>query len=123
MDNLSLEDFVDFYIEAVLEAVKGNYLSDLNAFYEHIFTRVSKRTDLSKEEIKSLHHPFHWELFLRENSPLELISLGKMESSYYEIRVRSKNSPLEKTELATGILKKYGVLLQQKLDKISKYHD
>jgi len=122
MSNLSLEDFVDFYIEAVSEAVQKNYLSDLDIFYEYIFTRVSERTGLSMEEIKSLHHPFHWDLFLDKTSPLELVNLRKRGSNY-QIYVRPKNSPLEKTELTAGILKKYRTLLQQRLDKITKHHD
>lgn len=137
MSNLSLEDFVDFYIEAVSEAVQGNYLSDLDLFYKYIFKRVSEKTDFSIEEIKSLHHPFHWGLFLGKNSPLELIPPRKMESPEgkelrqdfpwfainYRICVRSKNSSLEKTELAEGILKEYRTLLQQRLDKILKDHN
>lgn len=137
MNNLSLEDFVGFYIEAVSEAVQGNHLPDLDSFYKHIFKRVYEKTGLSVEEIKSLHHPFHWGLFLGKNSPLELIPPRKMESPEgkelrqdfpwfainYRICVRSKNSSLEKTELAKDILKKYRTLLQQRLDKILKCHN
>lgn len=122
MIKLSLEDFVGSYLEAVSEAVQGNCLSDLNTFYDNIFKIVSDRTGLSVEEIGSLHHPFHWELFLKKNSPLELISPTKTERTY-RICVRQKNSPLEKKELAKGILKEYRTLLQQRLDKLLQYHN
>ena len=117
MGNLSLEEFADFYIEAVSEAVQENCLSNLDVFYEHVFTRVSERTGFSVEEVKSIHHPFHWCLFLKENPPLELFALGKMESGY-GISIRQKNFLMEKEELATRILKKYRPFLQQKLDNI-----
>jgi len=123
MSNLSLGDFVDFYIEAVSEAVQEHPLSDLETFYKHIFKRVSERTDLSREEINSLHHPFHWELFLKENSPLELFFLPTKTENNYKICIRQKGLPLEKAELVKGILKKYRTFLQQGLEKISKYHN
>ena len=122
MIKLGLEDFVDSYIEAVSEAVQEKHLSDTNTFYEYVFKRVSEKTGLSREEINSFHHPFHWELFLKKSSPLELF--GPVETGgNYGIRSRSKNIPLEKTELAKGILTKHRTLLQQNLDKILQYHN
>ncbi len=117
MGNLTLEDFVDFYIEAVSEAVQKNNLYDLDAFYEYVFTMVSKRTGFSVEEVKSLHHPFHWYLFLEVTSPLELVNTGNIESNC-RIRFRQENSPLEKIELSSGVLEKYRISLQQRLDNI-----
>jgi hypothetical protein len=123
MSNLSLEDFVDSYIEAVSEAIQGNHLPDLDSFYEDIFKRVHEKTGLSREEINSLHHPFHWYLFSEKNSPLELFFLPTKTESNYKICIRQKGLSLEKTELVKGILEKYKTLLQQRLDKILQYHN
>ncbi len=43
-------------------------------FYEHVFKRVSEKTGFSIEQIISLHHPFHWNLFSKYNSPLKLVA-------------------------------------------------
>ena len=118
MSKFSLEDFVDYYVEAVLEAVQNNY-AGLDAFYEYIFGKVSERTGFSKEEIKSLHHPFHWNLFLEKTSPLELVT-PKKNGNNYEILIRKENSPLDKSKLASNVLGEYRTLLQQRLDRISK---
>lgn len=119
MGNLSLEDFVDYYVEAVLEAVQKSYVS-LDVFYEYIFGRVSERTGFSREEITSLHHAFHWSLFLGKDSPLELVTPKKNGGGDYEINVRQENSPLDKPKLASSVLGEYRTLLQQRLDRISK---
>ncbi len=118
MNKLSLEDFVDYYVEAALEAIQNNS-TNLDAFDEYILTRVFERTGFSREEIKSLHHPFHWNLFLEKTSPLELVT-SKKGGNNYEIRVRQENSSLDKSKLVSSILEEYGILLQQKLDKILK---
>ena len=121
MSNLSLEDLVDNYIETVLEAVQVKNLFDLDAFYEYVFTKVSERTGFSAEEVKSLHHPFHWILFQGKNPPLELVPPRKMGNDY-GIRVGQKDSPLEKSKLVADILNKYGVYLQKRLDMIPEHN-
>ena len=118
MSKLSLENFVDCYIEAVLEALEKNPLN-LNIFYEHIYGRVSEKTGHSRDEIKSVHHPFHWNLFLKKESPLELVTSGRGGNGY-EIHVRQENSLPKKPELVSSVLKEYGTLLQKKLEKIQK---
>ena len=122
MSNLSLEEFVNFYIETVSEAVQENCLSNLNAFYELVFAKASEKTGFSIEEIIYLHNPFHWELFLMDYSPLELVSLIGAKSGY-EIRSTQKNSPLEKEKIAKCILEKHGTYLQQRINRLSEARD
>lgn len=120
MGSMSLEDFVSIYIDAVSETIQESHFSDIDIFYEQVYTRVSGKTGLSREEIVSLHHPFHWILFLEKDSPLEFFNTGKKENSC-GIRILEKNYPIRKTELVTGILQKYRTWLQQRLDRISEY--
>ena len=127
MTKINLEDFVNFYIEAVfdvvqessLNSVQESYLSDLDFFYEHVFNRVSQITGFSKEKIISLHHPFHWSLFLKDSSPLKLVAKKDRSERGYEINVRNAGQevlPMEKSALVSEILREYGILLQQKIE-------
>ena len=118
MNKVNLENLVDCYVEAILEAIQKNYTS-LDFFYEYVFSRVSEKTGFSKEEIKSIHHPFHWNLFLRETSVLQLV-LSKENGNNYDVHVRPENIPLDKSKLASSVLGEYRTLLQGKLDKIQK---
>ncbi len=123
MDKINLEDFANFYIEAVLNLVQGNYLSDLDVFYENVFKRVSEKTCFSTAQIIFLHHPFHWNLFLKDDSPLELSAKKNRGERGYAINVRNagqETTPLEKSALVSRILKEYGELLKQRMDKIPK---
>ena len=118
MSRVNLEDLVDCYVEAILEAIQNNY-TRLDVFYKHIFARVSEKTGFSEEEIKSIHHPFHWNLFLKKTSVLELIT-SKENGNNYNVYVNPENLPLNKSKLSSSVLGEYRELLQEKLDKIQK---
>ena len=123
MGKINLEDFANSYIEAVLNLVQENHLSDLDIFYEHVFKRVSEKTGFSIEQIIFLHHPFHWNLFLEDSSPLKLAAKKNRGERGYAINVRNagqETTPLEKSALVSRILKEYGELLKQRMDKIPK---
>ena len=92
-------------------------------FYEHVFKRVSEKTGFSIEQIISLHHPFHWNLFLEDSSPLKLAAKKNRSERGYAINVRNagqETTPLEKSALVSQILKEYSGLLKQRMGKIPK---
>ena len=113
----SLEDFVGVYIGVVLETIQENGLLGLDDFYSYVFVKVSERTGLSKKEVKYLHHAFHWNLFLRSYSPLELVPSQENGENY---EVRLKKSLPEKSELVAHILKENRKWLEARLKNLKQ---
>lgn len=110
MDNLRLEEFVETYIDSVIEVIKGKDSLGLNDFYSHIFGRVSEITGLSQEKVRDLHHAFHWALFITKKPYLEIF-IPKGNGSGYKIKQKEETS-LEKSELVKRVFGEYGIWLR-----------
>lgn len=115
MEDLDSESFADIYIDAALEAVRVNDPQILDDFYSYVFRRVSERTGLSEEGIRYVHHAFHWVLFLRTYSPLEIVHSQEINSLS---RVGLKSNPLEKLELVSRLLSEHGTWLGERMKNI-----
>jgi len=115
MRDLDSESFADIYIDTALEAVSLNDPQTLDDFYKHIYGKVSERTGLPEEGIRYVHHAFHWILFLRDYSPLEIIDPQGINGLS---RVRLKSNPLEKSELVSRLLSEYRTWLEERMKNI-----
>ncbi|MDP3992466.1 MAG: hypothetical protein Q8P79_03110 [Nanoarchaeota archaeon] len=114
MADSSLKDFVEAYIDTALEASKNGQLC-MNDFDAYIFRKVSERTGLPEDAVRYLHHPFHWVLFLKKDSPLEVIQSSKANGSS---RVQIKN-PVEASSLISRILNEHGAMLEERFKKVT----
>jgi len=114
MGDFTLRDFAETYVGVALEAARNN--PTMNAFYIYVYTEVAKRTGLSSEDVKYLHHPFHWTLFLEQNHPLEMIDSPK---SNGDSRARIKKDADVSPDLISRILEKHGIMLEERFRKIS----
>lgn len=100
----SLKKFIDKYVSVVLKVVQKRGDLGLKEFYDyHVFKEVSKRTGFSEEQVRYMHYAFHWNLFSRKDSPLELIPFEESEENY---KVEAKDGPPKKSKLIRQILKK-----------------
>jgi len=115
--NLDSESFVNIYIDTALEVVSVNDPPTLDDFYKYIFERVSERTGLSEKGIKYVHHAFHWALFLRDYSPLEIVHPQGINGLS---RVGMKSNPLEKSELVCHLLREYRTWLDARLKNLKQ---
>lgn len=115
MTNLDLKTFADVYVGAALEAVSVDDFLTLDDFYKDIYRKVSKRTGLSEEGIRYVHHAFHWVLFLKTYSPLEIAHSQGINGLS---RVRLKSNPLEKSELVFRLLGEHRVWLEERIKNI-----
>ena len=114
MTDLDSELFADIYIDTALEAVSANDPPTLDDFYKYIYGKVSERTGLSGERIKYVHHAFHWVLFLKNYSPLEIVHSQGINGLS---RVKLKSNPLEKSELVSRLLSEYRTWLEERMKK------
>lgn len=115
MVNSDLELFAETYINTSLEAAQMSPPLDMNGFYDYVFKRVSERTGLSEEDIKYLHHVFHWGLFLKSYSPLEVINPVTANG---DPKIKIKNNPPEVSALVPRILREHRVWLEERMKKI-----
>ncbi|MBD3253032.1 hypothetical protein GF386_04835 [Candidatus Pacearchaeota archaeon] len=84
--NCSLEDFCRFYISTAFR-IGGERYSEgpmpFDIFEDRLRIKVSEYAGISSEEVKYLHHPFHWELFLKDNcSPLSYVQSTEPDTDY-----------------------------------------
>lgn len=115
MGDLDLESFADIYIDTALEAVGIKDYPTLDCFYSYVFREVSERTGFSGEGIKYVHHAFHWVLFLKNYSPLEIAHSQGINGLS---RVRLKNNPLEKSKLVSHLLSEHRTWLKERMKNI-----
>lgn len=117
MNDFDLRHFAETYIGVALEA--SNRGLNLNDFYSYIYQEVAKKTGLSEDAIRHLHHPFHWVLFSWDNShsPLEIAESQKLNGSS---GIQVKN-PIETSVLVSRVLEKHSVLLGQRLEKAKTF--
>ena len=113
----SLENFVDVYIGTALEIVQGNGSLNRDDFDNFVFENVSTRTGFSIKDVKYLHHVFHWNLFLRSYSPLEIVVPLEVTESY---QVRLKKDVPKKSELVSHILEENREWLKARLERIGR---
>ena len=113
---LSLDDFVDIYLSSVLKSIPKDGLRSLDDFYNSVFQDVSKRTGFSTEQIKYLHHAFHWSLFLRNESPLKIGYLEKNDGDY---KIGLRNGSIRKDEQVSRVLAENNVWLESRLKKLN----
>jgi hypothetical protein len=116
MEDFSSNRFADVYICSVLEILRNNNPLSAENFYNYIFSDVSKKTGFSEDEIKYLHHAFHWSLFLEENHPLEIFPCEPRNEEYL---VRLKDGKPEKSKLVENVLEKHKVWLEKRMERIS----
>lgn len=115
MRSLDLESFADIYVSVALEAAGVNDSPTLDDFYKYICGKVSDRTDIPEEGIRYVHHAFHWVLFLKNYSPLEITHSQGINGLS---RVRLKSNPLEKSELVSCFLSEHRTWLEERMKNI-----
>ncbi len=114
MGGLNPESFAEIYIHTALEAVGVKDPPTVDCFYSYIFGKVSERTGLSEGGIRYVHHAFHWVLFLKNYSPLEITHSQGINGLS---RVRLKSNPLEKSELVSRLLGEHRIWLEERMRK------
>ena len=117
MNNLRLEEFVETYIDSVIEIIKSNDSLGLNDFYSQIFGRVSEITGLTQEKVKYLHHAFHWSLFITRKPYLEIVVL-KGNGGGDKVKQKEETT-LEKSELVKRVFGEYGLWLYSRWNNLA----
>jgi len=114
MQDIDLESLSRNYIDIAMEAAKENL--SLNDFYSVIFRRLTEMTGLSSNDILSIHHPYHWILFLEPGHPLKIVDPRTID---HGPRVRiEENVKIENSELVSKLLDRYGTTLKERIRKI-----
>jgi hypothetical protein len=98
--SFNLNHFANTYVRTSFEIVGPDTCINLERFYEALFQKVSEKTKCSLEDIRCLHHAFHWSLFLREYSPLLMVSSGN--ASCPVINVQRGPAPWWRYNFYTG---------------------
>jgi hypothetical protein len=119
---ISSENFADTYFSSVLEILQKEIVEKeqpsklrMDDFYKHLFKKVADKIGFSESEIKYLHHPFHWTLFLGQPPFLGLI-YSKVFGEGYLIKL--KNGMPEKSKLISSVLEKHGKLLEARIENL-----
>ena len=84
--DFDLNLFTNTYIRTSFEIVGLDTCIELGEYYQQVFQRVSERMEISPEDVKYLHNAFHWGLFLKEHSPLQMVSSGTAFSPRTDVR-------------------------------------
>lgn len=116
MGKLSSGTFADIYVGSALEIISMNGLMKLGDFDATILGEVSKKTGISEERVKYMHHAFHWSFFSDPSAPFHLHSTGAAGDDW---RIISKNGLPKKTELVNYVLEKYGTWLEARFQNLT----
>lgn len=116
---MRLEDFAEIYISTALSLARENLDSEL--FDKQLIEQVSAITNISKQKIIKIHHPFYWALFdedikLKPNSiPMEYVlenpTLLKLEDSKVSLD-RELNDNFESKQVIMKLISDYKEYIQ-----------
>jgi hypothetical protein len=93
-------------------------------FEDTLRTAVSRKMGISKEDVKYLHHPFHWEFFLKNQkregegyvSPFRYVQASNSEQST-KVKLTRNYDGLDIGSLVRLVLKNYRTLLEARVRK------
>lgn len=111
-----LMNFVDRYLDVFFALASDGLKLPVDKFYERLFYEVSLDTRLREEEVRQLHHPFHWAL-ISENrsSPFEYMQ-PKIPGDFPYIGVKRTINQNDKNKLKQKIVEDYKDILLSKLE-------
>lgn len=109
---IDLEKFVGVYIREAFKIAQKNL--EIDRFDEDLRASVSKKTNLTQEQVKYIHHAFHWELICNNNSILEYVQPSKNgENNFIRLKRPYKNKDIK--DLKNLILDKYKEYLKARI--------
>ena len=113
---VDLESFANIYVGSFLEMADSRSPIELGKFYDTVFQRVSERTGLSAENVKYLHHAFHWTFFEHQaQSTFQIIPAEKQEWSQ---RISLQGTLPKKSDIVSRAIEKYGTWLEARIKKL-----
>ena len=111
-----LMDFVDKYLDVFFALASDGLKLPVDKFYEKLFYEVSLDTKLRVEEVRQLHHPFHWAL-ISENrkSPFEYVQ-PRIPGDFSHIGTKRAINQNDRNNLKQKIVEDYKDILLSKLE-------
>lgn len=117
--------FVESYVREILNLSSSKEDLSIDEFYSSLYDRacknLSKTLNFSKEDIKHIHHSFHWAFFNDNDSksPLEIYpNTEKTEDTYWKIRAKRKINLEDELNIIEHINKKYGSYLMARFEQV-----
>jgi len=83
MENLSFNEFAITYVCSALNKMKDQ--PSINDFDEYVWSDVSGKLGIDIGLVKKLHHPFHWEFFLKGEDLSEYVQRGSGEKNFVRL--------------------------------------
>lgn len=116
MSTLDLEEFIGIYTDSILFHLEDKKMNpESRDFYPAIFEDVSTKTGFSIEQIKYLHHPFHWAVFSNRRANIKSF-IPPIAGETFSLSPENHDG---KSEIVAYIIKKYGSLLESRIRKMN----
>lgn len=121
ISDVDLEAFVEYYAGAVVEYARGGL--ELEEFDRQVWNDVAGHFNVSVEDVKYIHHPFHWACFCDDKkrkfeSPMQLVNgtyLDRGErvtKSFVKLKITNCVKGIQ--NLPDYVLREYGDFLRTK---------
>ncbi|GIU68508.1 MAG: hypothetical protein KatS3mg001_358 [Candidatus Pacearchaeota archaeon] len=116
---MKVKDLAESYLNCAFSLCNNNEDISMDSFYENLRKEISRKFGVEESILTYIDHPFHWFLFLDEESPFEIYQQSKGVNGKTLVRIKSKEltKDIKTEEQVEKFLKKYEGLLERKIER------